>query len=179
MIQMFELMKKSPSRILKLFIENPSQEFYAKEVQQKTGVAKASLVSWLNKLVEMGVLTRKLRGRLRIYKLNRAHVWVKQLKVLCNVATLLLAVQKMMKLDVEVYLYGSAARGEDLEDSDIDLLVLGKADPKEVGRCVQAMSREVGRGVRPQIFSKLEWSQVAKSDPAFFERVEKDKIRLI
>lgn len=176
---MFELMKKTPAAILKFFIENPSREFYFKEVHRKTKVAKASLINWLNKFVEMGILTKKTRGRLRIYSLKSDDPLVRQLRILMSVSALLPLAREIGKMGAEAYLYGSVARGEEVEGSDVDLLILGKVEPREVARRAQAFSRRVGRSVRPQVFSKFEWSQMAEKDPAFFGRVERVKIRLV
>lgn len=175
---MFELMKKTPAAILKFFIENPSREFYLKEIQAGTKSAKASLINWLNKFVRMGILSKKTRGRLCIYNLKSENPFVKHLRILMNVSIFLPLARGLREFDVEVYLYGSVARGEDVEGSDVDLLVLGKAEPREIARRVQAFSRKVGRSVRAQVFSKFEWSQMTEKDPAFFERAERDKIRL-
>lgn len=176
---MFELLKKTPAAILKFFIDNPSREFYLKEIQGGTKAAKASLINWLNKFVKMDILTKNTRGRLRIYSLKSGDPFVKHLRILMNVSAFLPLAMELRGLDVEVYLYGSVARGEDVEGSDVDLLILGKAKPREVARRVQVFSRKVGRRMRPQVFSKFEWSQMVKKDPAFFERVERDKIRLV
>lgn len=179
MVQMFELWKKTPAAVLRFFIENPSRELYLKEIQRETKTSKASLIYWLNKFVEAGILSKKVRGRLSIYCLRRDDPFVKHLRILMNVGALLPLARELGELGAEVYLYGSAARGEDVEGSDVDLLILGKADPREVSRHVQAFSGKAGRAVRPQIFSKFEWSQMAKKDVSFFERVERDKIRLV
>jgi len=176
---MFELMKKTPAAILKFFTRNPSGEFYLREIQDGAKVAKASLINWLNKYVEMGILSKKARGRLRIYSLRRDNPFVKYLRILMNISYFLPLAEELGELGAEVYLYGSIARGDDVEGSDVDLLVLGKADPSEVARRVVAFSRKVGRELRPQIFSKFEWSQVTDKDPTFFKRVEHDKIRLV
>lgn len=176
---MFELMKKTPAAILKFFMENPSREFYLREIQGGTKAAKASLINWLNKFVEIGILSKRMRGRLRIYNLRKDDPFVKHLRILMNVSVFLPLARELGELGAEVYLYGSAARGEDVEDSDVDLLILGKAEPREVARRIQAFSRRVGRELRPQIFSKFDWSQMAGKDPTFFERVERDKIGLV
>lgn len=176
---MFELMKKTPAAILKFFIENPSDEFYLKEIQAGTKSAKSGLINWLNKFVKMGILSKKTRGRLSIYNLKSDNPFVKHLRILMNVSTFLPLARGLRELDVEVYLYGSVARGEDVKGSDVDLLILGKAEPREVVSRIQAFSREVGKRVRPQVFSKFEWSQMREKDPAFFERAERDKLRLL
>lgn len=178
-VQMFGLMKKTPAAILRFFIENPSREFYLKEIQRGTKAAKAGLINWLNEFVKMGVLAKKRRGRLRIYSLKRDDPFVKHLRILISIDAFLPLAKELGKMGVEVYLYGSVARGEDVEGSDVDMLVLGKAEPPEVARRVQAFSRKVGKRVRPQFFSKFDWSRMVEKDPTFFKRVERDKVRLV
>jgi predicted nucleotidyltransferase len=79
---------------------------------------------------------------------------------------------------VEFFLYGSCARGEEREESDIDLLVIGKRT-EEIIKILSVLEKKTGRTVRASFYSQLEWSRTAREDPAFYERVEKDKIRLI
>jgi len=65
-----------------------------------------------------------------------------------------------------------------LEDSDIDLLVLGKRS-SEVIDALDKLGKKIDRKIKPTFYTELEWSQCARKDYAFYERVEKDKIRLI
>jgi predicted nucleotidyltransferase len=73
----------------------------------------------------------------------------------------------------ELYLYGSASRGEDVEGSDVDILVIGKE------RAIVERVRVIDGRIKASFFSPLEWAKVAREDPAFYERVEKDRIRLV
>ena len=79
----------------------------------------------------------------------------------------------------EVYLYGSCARGDYSTDSDMDLLIIGKARRTEIIRDMESLERKMGRKISFNIFTDLEWSKMAKQDKAFYERVEKDKVRLV
>ena len=85
----------------------------------------------------------------------------------------------LAKHNVNVYLYGSAARGEDVESSDIDLLLIGKLDKSTIVKELNKISKKIKKEIKFQIFSRQEWSLMARNDPAFYERVEKDKVKLV
>lgn len=64
-------------------------------------------------------------GRLKLHGLNRENPLVDQLKVLCTIDELLPKFERYWGQG-EIYIYGSAARGDGLEDSDLDILVIGR-----------------------------------------------------
>ena len=159
-------------RVFKFFLNNPSGEFYEREIQQRVAAARASVRKWLQAMEQFGFVSTTRRGRLKLHRLNRENPLVKQLKVLSTMDELL------PKLDGcrgqgEIYLYGSAARGEGLEDSDMDILVIGRE------RGLVGKLKAIDERVKVSFFTPLEWAKTAKQDPAFYERVERDKIRLV
>lgn len=79
---------------------------------------------------------------------------------------------------VEIYLYGSCARGEERKDSDIDLLFIGKIKREKIINTIEKFSEKIGKSINFRIFSQIEWSMLQKKDKPFFERVEKDKIQI-
>lgn len=103
---------------------------------------------------------------------------IKKFKVLINLASLDFFFPLSTKYSFQAYLYGSAARGEDVETSDIDILIIGKVKKEEIMPEIQKQSGKLKKQVRIQIFTPLEWAQTVEKDRAFYERVEKDKILL-
>lgn len=129
-------------------------------------------------MVKFNILKVVKFGRVKIYSLNITNNFVKYLKLL-DTLSLLSDIPKIAKrYNVKAYLYGSAARGEDVEDSDIDILIIGKIKKEQVIRDINKTSSSINRIMKVQVFSQQEWSQLARKDKAFYERVEKDKIEL-
>ncbi len=159
-------------KMLKFFLNKPTGEFYEKEVQQRTGAARASVSKWLRALEELGLISVTRRGRMKLHRLNRESPVVKQLKVLSTVSWLLPRL-KAFKGQGELYLYGSVARGDDVEESDVDILVIGKE--REVVERIKAISERI----KVSFFTPLEWARAAREDPAFYERVDRDRMRLV
>lgn len=166
-------------KLLTYFMENPTQEFYAKEVSDKTGISTGATHDHLKKLFREGFLRTRERGRMTLYQLERESEVVKHLKIAYNLSKTVVDKLKEIgkKLGVEIHLYGSAARGENKEESDWDLLIIGNVDSSKLERNLGSI--EIDENLKFSLYSRSEWNQMEEKDPAFFERVEKDKIRLV
>lgn len=114
----------------------------------------------------------EVKGNANFYKLADTAV-NKQLKVARAVFAL-----RPLSVIKDAYLFGSAARGEDNSESDFDILVTSKMTPADVAAITLPLSKKLGRQIKPVVFNPSEWASMRKKDPAFYERVEKDKIRL-
>lgn len=157
-------------------ITHPSQEFTHTLLMQQTRLAKATLTKWLAWLEQEELISARQLGRNKLYSVKREHYLVKQLKILLNLLSLDFLAQLTRLNGFEAYLFGSSARGEDREDSDIDILILGNLKKEEIWPKIHESAPNLGKELRLQVFSKGDWLALAEKDPAFYERVEKDKI---
>jgi len=175
MVQLFELFaKRSATKILEFFLDNPSGEFYETEIRKKVNIVKASSIKWLRTLAELDFLLKRNKGRMILYKLNLENPIIKELKKL---KTISLLAPEFKDLGIEVYLYGSCARGEDKENSDVDVLIMGK-QTREIISTITYIEKKINKKIKPSFYTQIEWSRMSRKDPAFYERVEKDKMRL-
>lgn len=166
-------------QILKIFLESPDHEFYQNEVVKESRLAPNTAIKWLKTLASYGLLNESWKGGLKIYDLNKESPVVRQMKILLNVAVINDAVKGFAGRDFELYLFGSAARGEDDSLSDIDLLILGKVDDRTVVQVVDSIKNALDREVNPVVKDPLEYSQLARTDRAFYENLQRDRIRII
>ena len=178
MVQLFELGNPTLLKILSFFLRNPTKRVSYSGIRKTLKISKASLAKHLKFLLNAGFIKVEIIGLNKIYELKKENATVKQLKILDNL--LITSDIKLLcdKHEIEIYLYGSAARGEDIEDSDIDLLIIGKISKEQFSSEIASISKRIEREVKFKIFSPLEWSKMSRMDIAFYERVEKDKIKL-
>jgi predicted nucleotidyltransferase len=179
MVQLIDMFgKKALMNILTLFLRNPKVELSQKDIMKKTGAAKASLTKWLGFLVKENMLKMKAIGKNKLYHLNMENSVAKQMKILINLMELYELKALSKKYRVDIYLYGSCARGEDYEDSDVDVLVIGRMPKEQIMKDIRKISEKTKRSIIPMILSPVDWSALSKKDPAFYERVEKDMVKI-
>ena len=126
MLKIFKLLsRKNTSTLLLYFLEHPTGKTYARQLRKEIQLSGVSILGGLRALLEAGILEVEEIGRVRRYELKRNEPVVKQLKVLLTINKVTPLLGKFRGSGVEVYLYGSAARGEDTEKSDIDIFIQG------------------------------------------------------
>ena len=76
----------------------------------------------------------------------------------------------------QAFLYGSVAKGEERSESDIDLMVVGKASYLEIVSAVSPLQEQLGRDVNPTVFTKDEFRQRIRRGDRFLSRVMSEPI---
>jgi predicted nucleotidyltransferase len=176
---MIELISnKSAAKILIFFLRHQTIQINLSEIIKKTGLAKGTALKWLDILIKNKALKFIKFGRTKVYSLNRENEGIKQLKKMDTLSLISEIKDLAAKNNLKAYLYGSAARGEDVEDSDIDILIIGKIKKEEIINEIKKISEKIRKKIKIEIFTEQGWSEMARKDPAFYERVEKDKIEL-
>lgn len=166
-------------QLFRIFLDRPDAELYQSEAIKQSGLAANTAIKWLKNLVGYGLLAEAWKGGMKLYSLNRGSPVVRQLKILLNVAAIFEVAGQYAGTGTEVYLYGSAARGEDTPESDIDLLILGKADENLIGRLVRGIEDAVGRPVSPLVKTPVEYAELSRMNSAFYESINRDRIRIV
>ena len=110
-------------------------------------------------------------------------VWKKQYPDKANVLAACAAAIRRVAPDAEVILYGSVARGEEREDSDVDLLVLV---PQEVTPALQRIVRgqiydialEIDQVITAIVRQRSLWNSEPWNYTPLFRAIEKEGVRL-
>lgn len=173
------IIAKNSFKLLSVFLFKPAEQIHQNEVIRMSGLSKNTVMKLLRLFTSDGLLKESRKGNLKLFSLVEDHPVVKQLKVLIDVSELCAILKDFTGKDFEAFLFGSAARGDDTENSDIDLLIIGKISNAHLADITDRITKAMNRDVNPIIKSPYEYSKLYKTDKAFFENLERDRIKLI
>ena len=159
-------------RILAIFLEEPYREFYLREVASHARASVSTVKAYLDSFVRDEFLLRSKRANLALFKANIENAAFRHFKIvyLLHCVRPLIKRLKQNYENSSIILYGSCARGEDDKDSDIDLLIIGRAEKAELTE----FERRFNRKITLLAFSYQDWEEKSKQDEAFYESVIAD-----
>jgi predicted nucleotidyltransferase len=104
--------------------------------------------------------------------LNVRHPLWNALVALAKVAAPTVDVVRAGLADVDdiddAFVFGSTASGEQREDSDIDILIVGSPPERAISRRTLDLGALLGREVNPLVLSEEEWREKRKSRRPFW-----------
>ncbi len=142
---MLSLINDAETELLKFFCTHPTTEFSISEVARETGLSKPWISEKIRKFEEEGIVKTRKRGNQRLTTFKRDNIDALRLKQVINLeklyqSSLIDQIVEKYSYPEAIVLFGSFAKGEDVEDSDIDIAVITTetADTEE-----EIMDREV------------------------------------
>lgn len=139
-------MRSKEEAVLEPFF-NSSKYWHFDELLKKTGISRSQLSLWLKKFVAEGVVKRvKSRGKMPYYVQNFESPDFHQRKRLFTLRRFYEAgfLNHLQGCDAEaVIIFGSFARTDWHDQSDIDLFVLGKGGNLNIGLYEKKLKRDI------------------------------------
>lgn len=139
-------------KILKIFFDDPLPKgtpYQLREISRKADIAPTSVKLYLNELAREGLIL-KSRHRINnypVYSSNRSNEKFKFFKkvdiMLSIMESGLLEYLSDECMPDAIVLFGSAAKGEDLADSDVDLFLLCKERKLELEKYEKQIKRKI------------------------------------
>ncbi len=176
MIQLYQ--KIVQLKVLGLFMRNPYERYYLREAARTLKTSPMTVKRALDMLMGERLLVREEFKDLLLYKANMESPAFRHMKAAYNLAWLegkgvVDYLKDRLPGMSSLVLYGSLAKGENDEKSDIDLLAIAPQKNKETG-----LSRYLGRETSLTVFSPSEWAEQAKKNRAFYIDVITEGIML-
>lgn len=181
MIELFQ--KYADMKVLACFLSNPRTAFYKKELSRKLEMSPSAVVRAVEAFDREGVLHKEIRGREHFFTLNQESCIVPPLKKAYGLALVLSARPEKAFLEadpglISLALYGSYARGDFDERSDIDFLVLTHTDKTGLLPTLKEIEKSLDREANLSVFRLADWKAMADSGDAYYKNVVRDHIIL-
>jgi len=158
-------------RILNFLIDEPGHQYLAAEIQKATGISKGGVNLSLRGLARRGLVDRQKKGKVFLYLIDHTNPICKQLKVIKTIQLLMPLMKKISGKAERIILFGSAARGENTKQSDIDIMVISSHSKEEIAKIIQRL--KLHKQLQVIVRDPIEFEEIAKQDPTFFEEVSR------
>ncbi len=147
-------------------------EFTLRETARKLNISSSTTKRMLDYLLAKDIVEKRQRGKNHLFKIKQ-HYLARQIKILYSLSEIRSSgiVEELLEKRPEILsiiLYGSVARGDDDDRSDIDILVITRKEselPELTGE--QRINREVSF----LHYTYTEWKKKAEKDRVFYQQV--------
>jgi len=163
-------------RILGLLLLNPESSYHVRELARLTDTAAGTLHKELSKLTAGGILQSKKVGNQVHYSANvqcpifneLASILRKTSGLVDVLANALSIVENQIKF---AFVFGSIARGEQQENSDVDVMIVGDLGFGDAVQCLHSAQSTLQREINPVVYSVDEFNRRIKNDDSFIKEV--------
>lgn len=171
------LLSPSQRRLFVWLFGQPERSYHLSELLRLTGLGSASLQRELNKLTDAGLVRSQKTGNLRQFQANPESPVYAELvaltrKTLGIEPTLRKALEALATNLETAFIYGSVAKGTEVADSDVDIMLVGKnlllSDVLEV---LEPLEAQVGRKINPTLLTPVEFKRRRADKDSFVNRV--------
>ena len=161
--------KNTIQRILAYFFEHPTQEIHLRELARQVDVSLPSVLEAIKKLRKEALVIVTKKIAFTLVKANAEYTRFIRLKRISNLERLYESqfvdfLIKTCHQPQAIVCFGSYSRGEDTEQSDIDIAVLG-AQQKEIEEIdLTGFERKLHRKISLHVFNIHQLSEEFKSN---------------
>ena len=162
--------------MLALFYGHVDESYYVRQVVKIVGAGIGIVHRELERLTNSGIINRETRGNQVYYTANKDCPIFEELRGLVvktfGVADVLrTALAPLAERIKAAFIYGSFARGEENQKSDIDVMVIGNVKFTEIAVALHEAQEKLRREVNPTVYSLKEFKEKVAAKHHFLTSV--------
>jgi predicted nucleotidyltransferase len=162
--------------ILALLFGHPDEAYYLRQLVRSAGLGLGAAQREVKRLAEAGILRRTVRGHQVYYQANPECPVFAELKglVVKTVGAVDVLRQALAPLAGRIkvaFIYGSVARLQQKNASDMDLMVVGAMSFGEVVSALRTAQELLQREINPTVYSPAEFRAKVKASHHFLSSV--------
>jgi predicted nucleotidyltransferase len=155
-------------RLLGLLLLNPEQTRTARDLTKRLGATSVSVHRELHRALAAGLLLREPIGRTYVYRAASDSALYEPLRLLLERTVGVEAELRRALEDVPgveaAFIHGSFAKKTKIKPtSDVDVLVLGRADPHVLRRRIRPLEDRLGREIDVMAYEPDEFAALVES----------------
>lgn len=167
------LHKNNTNKLLNIFFENPTKKFQLRELARISKISTTGVKSAILELLNAELIIKTKEKKYEFYEANRNGMNYKSFKKFFNIRMLdesnvIDYLEKQLDYPEAIFLFGSAARGEDVERSDIDIFVL-TSKKKEID--LKKYRKILKREIKLIVMDKEEFERSKQKNPELINNI--------
>lgn len=170
-------------KILAKLILNSNRAFYMRELERMLNVNFLLIHRELENLKKLGLVTDERKGKIRLFKINKSSPIYPEVRgIVLKTAGIGDVMRNALGGTGKIkyaLVFGSIARGDEKETSDIDLLVVGGINEEKLIPKIRSAEDKVGREINYIIWSEKEFVKRIKEKMGLLIEIEKNPIIMI
>jgi len=170
---------KARIEVLKLFIFNPQDRFYQRQISLRSKQPIRAVQREVEKLEKIGLIKKSVAGNRVYYGVDRSCPIYGELKGIifktAGIAPVLKAGLIRSKDIISAFIYGSFAECKEGPSSDIDLMVIGNTSSRDLSKILTAPKMELSREINYAVFKPAEFKNKVKGKDHFLNSLLKKK----
>jgi len=163
------LFGRTRGAVLSILYGHVGKSFYLRQLARLTKVALGPVQREMRQLVDAGLVTRTMLGAQTLYSANQKSPVFREIKNLVNktvgmhdvLADALDPLRERINL---AFVYGSVARSRETENSDVDLMIVGKVDFDEIVENLAGAEKVLNREINPTVYSIKEFGKKVRGN---------------
>lgn len=174
------LFPKTRQAIIASLVLQPEKWWYISDLAKHIGTSPSSLQRELAALNASGILERRVDGKRVYFRPDKNCPILSELQgIFLKTSGLVDVLEKALKgfsKEIEfAFVFGSIARGQELSESDVDLMIVGALKLAELAPKLRAVEKKLMREVNPVIYSLKEFRKRVGEKDHFLTTVIKEK----
>lgn len=165
---------KARLKLLQFYLHHTNEKYYQRQLETLLKINIRALQIELSNLTNIGFVSRETDGNRIYYYVNKKFPLLDELRKLVLKGSFFLENIKPLLLGKNIqtaFIYGSGAKGDLLEGSDIDLFIIGKVDPYKFHKIVKKLESGFSRVINYVIYTKEEVRKRVKDKDGFIINV--------
>jgi predicted nucleotidyltransferase len=178
------LSSKIRSEIFRMLFGVSGEALHMREIERRSGLSIGTIQQELKKLVRLDLIKKRKDGNRLYYEANREHPIYPDIRNLV-LKTVGLAdfFREALKANPNIklaFVFGSIARHDEKEKSDVDLMIIGDIGMRQLTGLLSGVSGQIGREINPHILRIKEFLKRKNAEDHFLTQVlESPKIFII
>jgi len=172
------LFGQTRAAVLSVLYGHVGKSYYLRQLSRLTDIALGPVQREMRQLVAAGLVTKKTVGAQTLYSANKRSPVFREIKGLVTKTVGMhdFLANALEPLEGEInlaFVYGSVARSRETDESDVDLMVVGRAEFDQVVERLGDAEKTLDREINPTVYSIREFGKKVRGN--FLKTVLADK----